>query len=313
MPESLLLGRIVSMMQAAIRMTVPILLAALGEASAERAGVLNIGIEGTILIGAFAGFAGAAIYGNPWAGIALAVVAGFLTAVLFALFCVTFRADQIVVGLALNIMALGLTGFMHRRLFTQVSVPVSTVTTLANVKIPLLGDIPFLGPILFNQNILVYFALLLVPIMWTILYKTSAGITIISTGEHPKAADSLGINVFKVRFLAIIVCGILAALGGAFLSVAHSNTFIEGMSAGRGYIALAVVILGKWNPWGVLWGSLLFGGANSLQLLIQSTGNKISYDLVLMIPYVATVIAVISVSKRRVGSPSALGVPYKKS
>ena len=311
--EIALAGTLIYLLQGMMRLTTPILLAALGETITERAGVLNIGIEGIMLMGAFAGFAGTALYGTPWAGLLAAIVVGIAIALLFALFCVTLKSDQIVVGVAVNMLALGLTGFLYRRFFTHVADPISSVSTFPTIKIPILSEVPAIGIILFTQNILVYLSLCLVPVLWFILYKTSMGITLISTGEHPKAADSLGINVFKVRYLAIIVGGVLASIGGAFLSIAHSNTFIEGMTGGKGFIALAVVILGKWNPLGVLGGALVFGGASSLQLLIQSTGAKVPYDLVLMIPYILTVVAVVLVAKRKVGAPSALTIPYEKS
>lgn len=312
MAEQSLITSSVELLQATVRFSTPVLFAALGETISERAGVINIGMEGLMLSGAFVGFAGAALFGTPWMGLAFAMLAGALIALLFAYTTVTLRADQVVVGAALNIFCLGFTGFLYRRLFTDSGLS-DVVKTFSNIGIPVLKDVPVIGAILFNQNILVYTSLLLVPLIWILFYKTSTGLAIISTGEHPKAADSLGINVIVLRYVAILISGVLAGVGGAFLSIAHSNTFIENMTAGRGFIALAIVILGKWNPLGVLAAAMLFGGANALQLRIQASGNAIPYDLVLMIPYVLTVIAVVMVSKNRVGAPTALGLPYEKA
>jgi len=307
------MGILIYFVQSLVRLTIPILFTALGETITERAGVINIGVEGIMLMGAFSGFAGTALYNSPWAGVFFAVVAGFIMGLIFAFFVVTLKSSQIVIGVAFNLSSIGLTGFLYRRIFTESLTPILLIKSFKNIEIPFLSNIPIIGEIFFNFNPLVYIAFLLVPLIWIILYKTSIGIALISTGEHPEAVDSLGINVFKVRYFAIIVGGIMASVGGCFLSIAHSNNFVEGMSAGRGFIALAVVILGKWNPWGVLVGALIFSGANSFQLLIQAGGSKISYDLVLMIPYVLTVVAIIVASKRKVSAPSALAVPYEKS
>lgn len=307
------MGVLIFFVQSMVRTSIPILFAALGEIITEKAGVLNIGIEGIMLMGAFVGFAGSFLYDSLWVSFFAAVVAGFIMSLIFAFFSVTLKTSQIVVGVAFNLVSLGLTGFLYRRIFIDSPDPIFFVKSFKNIEIPFLTNIPIIGEMFFKFNLLVYLAFLLVPVIWILFYKTSAGIVLTSTGEHPEAVDSLGINVFKVRYFAIIAGGIMASVGGCFLSVAHSNQFAEGMSAGRGFIALAVVILGKWNPWGVLVGALIFGGANSLQLLIQTMGGSMSYDLVLMIPYVLTVIAVIAASKRKVGAPSALVVPYEKS
>ena len=298
-------------LQSAIRFTIPILFVALGETLSEKSGVMNLGVEGIMLVGAFSGFAFTSYTGSNYMGALGAILMGALFGLAFALFCVTLRSNQIIVGTAFNLLCVGATGFLYRRLFTDLNRE-SVVMTFPFIGIPILKDIPIIGPVLFNENILFYFAILCVAIMWFVFYKTSLGLSIIATGEHPKAADSLGINVYLVRYSCIIAGGALAALGGAFLSIAHSNTFIEGMSSGRGFIALAVVILGKWNPLGALAGAFLFGAASSLQLSIQSAGNIIPYDLVLMLPYILTIVAVVLVSKHINVSPTALGIPYEK-
>jgi len=307
------IGILIFFFQSMLRLSIPILFAALGEIVTEKGGIVNLGIEGIILMGAFAGFAGSTIYDSALAGLFVAVVVGAILGVIFAYFVVTLKSNQIVIGVAFNITSLGLTAFLYRTFFTDPTNPILLVKSFKNIEIPFLSDIPIIGEMFFNFNPMVYLAFLLIPVIWILLYKTSAGIALISTGENPAAVDSLGINVFKVRYLAVIFGAIMASVGGSFLSIAHSNNFVEGISAGRGYIAIAVVILGRWNPWGVLAGALIFGGANVFQLLIQTSESKIPYDLVLMIPYLLTIVAVIVASKRRDSRPSALGVAYEKS
>lgn len=306
------IGFTVALLQSTFRLGTPLLLAALGETVSERSGVINIGIEGIMLTGAFVGFSVTYAFGSPAYGAIAATVAGAILGLVFALACVTMRADQVVVGTALNMFAMGVTGFLYRRIF-GLSGSARLVQTFPVVRIPILSDIPVLGPVLFSHNIIVYLALILVPIIWVLFYKTSAGLAIISAGQHPRAADTAGIDIFRLRYLSLIFAGMVGGLGGSFLSIAHTNTFFEMMTAGRGFIALAVVIFGKWDPWGVLGASLLFGGANALQLRLQAIGQDIPYHIILMLPYILTIIAVVSVSKRKVGAPAALGVPYRKS
>ena len=298
--------------QSSMRLATPILLAALGENLTEKSGVINIGLEGEMLTGAFVAFAATYLTNSLVLGLFAGALAGVFVAALFALTAITLGADQVVTGTAVNLLALGLTGFIYRRLFVTSSLA-RLVQTFKEVAIPGLSRIPILGPMFFDQNVFVYLSLIACAGLWIFLYRTSTGNTIIAAGEHPRAADTLGINVIRVRWTAVLVGGALAGIGGAFLSVGHANTFMENMTAGRGFIALAVVILGRWNPLGVLAGSLVFGGANALQMRIQTLGTNIPNDLVLMLPYVLTVLSVILVSRKRSGSPAALGVPYRKA
>ncbi|HHY38669.1 MAG TPA: ABC transporter permease [Clostridia bacterium] len=303
---------LIPLFESSVRLAVPLLMAGLGETFSEKSGVINIGLEGIMLTGAFASFVVTYSSGSPYYGIIVAALMGGVLGLVFAFSTVSLEADQIVAGTALNMFAMGVTGFLYRKYY-GLGGAAATVNTLPQLAIPGLVDIPVLGPVLFNQNVVVYLAFALVPVAAVILKRSSIGISLVATGEHPKAADSVGIDVFKVRYATCVVTGVLAGIGGGFLSVGHANTFFEMMTAGRGFIALAVVIFGKWNPWGVLGASLLFGGANSFQLRLQAMGRTIPYHLVLMIPYVLTILAVAGVSRRRVNAPRYLGVPYEKT
>ena len=299
---------------ATIRMAAPLLLAALGLAIAERSGIINIGGEGIMLTGAFAAYAAAKITGSYWTGITVAMMAGIIMISIFAFATVKLRAEQVVVGAGMNILCAGLTSVVYRRIFYRGAFLEggTTVISFPVREIPWLSDIPLIGPMLFQHNVIVYFTFLMVGVLWFILFRTSLGLRIIAVGEHPRAADSLGIRVTRIRFLAVLFSGALMGIAGGYLSIAQSNAFAENMTSGRGFIALAVVILGKWNPIGIFIGAILFGGAIALQMSIQNLGMSIPNNAIMMIPYIATVVAVFAVSKHKVGAPSALGVPYEK-
>lgn len=307
------IGILTFFVQSMLRMTVPLLFAALGETITQKAGVLNIGIEGVMLMGAFVGSTGSLLYDSAWVGFFAAIVVGFIISLIYAFCVVTLKISQVIYGLAFNLVSVGLTGLLYRRIFVDSpKYMLRFGKSFENIEIPFLINIPIIGKMFFKFNLLVYLVFLLVPVIWILFYKTSAGLVLISTGEHPEAVDSLGINVFKVRYFAIIVGGIMISVGGCFLTLGYTNYFVEGMTASRGFTALAIVILGKWNPLGILVGALIFGGANSLQLLIQTMGGGMPYDLVLMTPYVLTVIAMIIASRSKVAFPSAMAVPYEK-
>jgi general nucleoside transport system permease protein len=289
------------------RLATPLIFASVGELFTERAGVLNIGLEGIMLFGAFAGFAAGTFTGSPALGLAAAIVVGGMVGLLFAVFTVTVKANQIVVGAALNMVGLGLTGFFYRALF---DINTRGVKTFPPIEIPLLSQIPVLGEILFKQSILVYATVLVVPLAAFLLYRTGFGLAVRSVGEHPKAADTVGISVTGIRYAACILGGALAGVGGAFLTLSHTNLFVEGMVAGRGFIALAVVVFGRWRPWGVFGASLLFGVFYGLQLHLQAMTNLfVPYHFWQALPYVATLIVLVAL-RGRAGAPRALGVPY---
>lgn len=300
-----------SILAATWRMATPILYAAVGEVFSEKAGVINIGLEGVMLIGAFSAYSVAFESGSLWLGLVVAIIAGILSGLIFAFFTITIKANQIVVGAAFNMIGLGITGFLYRSMYAVSSVPLG-LKTFQSVEIPFLSSIPFLGEVLFKHNIMVYGTLLLVPLATFVLYKTAFGLSIRAVGEHPKAADTVGVNVFRMRYLSVMIGTALAAVGGAFLVLAYADQFVEGVVSGRGFIALAVVVFGRWKPWGAFWSSLLFGIFYALQLRIQTMPDvNIPYQFLQALPYLATLLVLIGFNKRRVQAPKTLGVPYK--
>ncbi len=288
----------------------PLLLAALGETLVEQSGVINIGLEGILLMGAFAGMAACYFSGSPSLGVAAGALSGLLLALLFAVFTVGLNADQIVVGVSLNLLSLGLTGVLYRGLF-GVTGQALQVTTFAPLSLPFFSTLPFLGRAVFQHTILVYLAIGLVPLFSFFLFRLRAGLQLQAVGEHPHAAETLGIAVRRTRILALAAEGLMGGIAGSYLSLAYSNTFIEGMSAGRGFIALAIVIFGRWKPTGVLWGAVLFGAATALQFHLQALGSAIPYQFVLMLPYVLTLLALVFLGTRT-SAPAALGLPYDR-
>lgn len=301
---------LIALLSASLRLSVPILLAALGGMYSERAGVVNIGLEGMMLTGAFAGVVGSYFSGSQWIGVLVAIISGILISLLFSFVTVNIKIDQIVSGVAINLLAIGVTSFLYRALFGITTVPI-TVKAFDTLNLPILSKIPIIGDIFFKQTVLVYLAFLLVPISSFILYKTSWGLNIRTVGEHPMAADTVGIPVNKVRTICVMLSGVLAALGGCFLSLGQFNMFVDNMVTGRGFIAVAAVIFGKWNPKGILIASLIFGVADALQIRLQIANVGIPYQFLLMFPYLLTVVAVTGMKNKSI-SPKALGTPYEK-
>ncbi len=308
----------VALFASTIRAATPLMLAALGGIFSERSGIVNIALEGIMLIGAFfammISYLGAKIGLPPLvsaaAGLMGAVVFGFLISMIHAVVSIRFQANQVVSGVAINILALGLTGFLLQFIF-KTSGNSPSVPNLPAMPIPLLSKIPVLGDIFFNQSPIVYIALLAVPLSAFVLFRTPLGLRLRSVGEHPKAADTMGINIFKLRYLGVGLSGVLGGLGGAYLSIGQLNIFTEGMTNGRGYIALAAVIFGKWNPWGALGACLLFGLADAIQISLQNAGVNIPSDFLLMLPYILTLVALAGFIGRS-KPPAAAGVPYEK-
>ncbi|HEU4700604.1 MAG TPA: ABC transporter permease [Gemmatimonadales bacterium] len=289
---------------AAVRVATPLLLAATGETLAERGGVINLGIEGAMLAGALASAIGASA-GGVWAGVAAGAAAGLLVALVFALVAVVAGADQIITGTAVTLGAVGLTGAVYRAYYGATGAGLG-LPTLAPVEIPLLARIPVLGPALFAQPVLTYLAVLLVPLVWWFLFRTGAGLALRAAGEQPAMAASTGVPVRLARTLATAAGGALAGLAGASLVLAQVGTFAERMTAGRGFVAIAIVVLGRWNPVGVLLASLLFGAATALQYVFQALGLAVPYQLFLMLPYVLILLALAGVVGR-VRAPGGLG------
>jgi simple sugar transport system permease protein len=296
-------------LRAAIPAGTPLLLGTLGEIYAERSGVLNLGVEGMMIMGAVAGFGTTLATGSPWLGLAMAALVGGLLALIHAFVSITLRANQVVSGLALTMFGLGLSGLIGKR---YVGTPLPF--RLRSFPIPVLSDIPILGPLLFQHDPLVYVSLALVPLLWLILFRTRAGISIRSVGESPATADALGVNVYLVRYLCVFLGGILAGLGGAYLSVVYAPAWIEGMTAGAGWIVIALTIFAMWSPTRALLGAYLFGGVKVLQYRLQPLG--ISPNLLNMLPFTFTIIVLLAgtgeVMRKRIGAPSALGIPYAR-
>ena len=289
---------------AAVRVATPLLLAATGETVTERAGVINLGLEGMMLAGALAATLGATAAG-PWAGLALAVLAGMLLAAAFAAIAIGARADQIITGTALTLGAVGLTGTIYRQAYGTGGAGLA-LPTLAPVPIPLLSRIPILGPALFDQPAPTYLALVALPVVWWMLFRTGPGLALRATGEGAAMARAAGVRTGLVRTAATIVGGGFAGLAGATLVLAQVGTFAEKMTAGRGYVAIAIVVLGRWHPAGVAVAALLFGAATALQYVFQALGLAVPYQLFLMLPYVLTLLALAG-AVGRVRAPADLG------
>ena len=296
----------VNFLAATIRTATPLLIAALGLVYSERAGIVNIGTEGIMLTGALLGAVGSLMFTSPYVGAVFAILGGATLGMLFAFFTVTLRASQVVVGFSLNIFTAGLTVTLNRLLLNQVRVPGFT-----SYSLPGLSRIPVVGT-LFSWPLLVYFALLAVPIASFVLYKTNIGLKIRAVGDHPKACDTVGINVFRVRYSAIIFSGAMSGLAGAFISMGQLSMFTEGMVAGGGFMALAIVVFGNYSPGMVLFASLLFGASDALKfrLLMTPIGGSIS-QFMNMLPYALAIIALCLIAKRS-NRPAFSAVPYKK-
>lgn len=296
---------------ASIRLGTPLLLGALGAGISERSGVFNVGIEGMMLIGAFFGSAVTVWTGSLWFGLLAALIAGALTALVFAFFCVTMKTNQIVTGLVINILALGTTSLMLRVLFYGAGLDTRT-PSFAPISIPVLRDIPIVGPVLFDQQEpLTYIAVLLVPVIWYLLYRTRFGLCLRAVGEHARAADTVGINVAQVRYIGTIISGAMAGLGGAFISLSVVRVFQDNMILGRGFIALAVATFGKWHPYRILLAAILFGAMQSLEFRVQVLGLDISAQLPAMLPYILTLLALAGLVGR-ITPPAEDGIPYMR-
>lgn len=301
---------ITNFIAADLRTATPILLAALGELYMERSGIINIGLEGFMLIGALTGSISSYFFNSAWLGVIMAALACGALGLIYAFFVVTIKANQVATGIAINILSLGLTTTIYRA-FMGVNTSHPNIASFKNISIPLLSKIPILGQSIFNQIILVYLALMLVPFTYYFLYKTSIGLKIRAAGEYPRATDTAGVNVFQIRYGAIIGGSMLVGVGGAYLSLGLLNMFTENMVAGRGFIALAAVIFGKWNPWGVLGAALFFGFGDALAIRLQVMGSNIPYQFLLMFPYIFT-IAILAGFVGKAVYPAALGIPYNK-
>jgi general nucleoside transport system permease protein len=297
---------IATLLATTLRVATPLTLGAIGGLFCERSGVVNIAIEGLMITGAFAAYVGGTWSGSIWVGLLFALVFAGLMSALHAVLSITFRVDQIISGTVVNILAFGLTGFFYDQYFSQHA---PTSGSVPIISIPLLQDIPVFGR-LFQQQPVVWIALLLVAVTHFMLFFTRWGLRTRAVGEHPRAADTVGINVFRVRYINVIIGGALAGLGGAYLIV-EVSTFSPGMTIGRGFIALAALIFGKWTPLGAWGAALLFGFTQALQINIQQCGVDFPAQIIGTLPYVVTII-VLAGAVGRSTPPAAVGVPYEK-
>jgi simple sugar transport system permease protein len=303
-------GHLADFLATSLRLSVPIAFAAIGGVFAERSGVFNIGLEGMMLAGAFGAALGAFMLASPWGGLLTGALLGGLGGLLLAILAVSLGVNQIVCGIAINLLSIGLTAFLARQIF-GLDATTMRLPGFAPVVIPLLADIPIVGRVLFAQDPLVYAMYLAAPALWWLLFKTPWGLGVRATGESPSAADAGGINVALMRYLCVVGSGVLAGIGGCYLVLSQVHLFTEHMTAGKGFIALAALILGRWNPLGALAASLLFGVCDALQLRLQFANPQVPYQVFVIVPYAASILALIGFYGR-VQPPAAIGRPYRR-
>ncbi len=297
---------ITNFLTADIRTATPLLLAALGLVFSERAGIVNIGTEGIMLIGALLGCVGAHMSGSSFVGALMAIFGGLVMSLIFAFFTITLRSNQIVVGTAFNIFAGGFTITLNRLLLNG-----AKVKGYANLPIPGLSQIPVAGNVLFNWSLPVYFAFICVPLCWFVLQRTNIGLKVRAVGEYPKACDTVGINVFRIRYGAVLFSGMMAGLAGSFVSMGQLSSFTEGMVSGKGFMALAVCVFGNYSPKTVLLAALLFGAADALKYRLLTTSLGGYYQFLNMLPYLITIVALCMFAKRS-NKPACSGVADRK-
>lgn len=299
------------LLQGALLLSVPLIFGAMSGVLSERSGVINIAIEGQLLAGAFMSGVIASLTQNNWAGLLIAPFAGMAISWLLAVFAIKYGIDQVVLGFVLNVLVIGLTGFLYKKLLIPYQSTWNAGGTFAPIEIPILAKIPVIGPIFFAQSIIVYLMYVVVIVIHIALFKSKWGLRTRSVGEHPTAAESVGIDVNKVRFRNVLIAGAVAGLGGAFFTLGAVGAFSKEMTAGKGFIALAALIFGRWSPLGAVAAALIFGFADNLQGILTITGTPIPSEFMLMAPYIATIIAV-SGFVGRVRAPAADGIPYKR-
>jgi simple sugar transport system permease protein len=312
------LGLIVSILSIAIAAGTSLVYATIGEIITERAGILNLGVEGMMIMGAVSAFAGAYHSDNAWVGVLVAILVGGLMALIHAFLTISLRADQVVSGLALTLLGGGLASFLGQRL-GPLGAPLVGLVGPRFRKIPLpgLSELPFLGPTFFNQDMLSYLMYFFVPIAWYFLYKTRSGLHLRAIGESPQTADAMGVDVFGLRYLYTVAGGMLVGLGGAHLSLSYTPGWTENLTGGRGWIVIALVIFATWDPARAVIGALLFGGVNAIQFRLQASGTTIPASLLNMLPYIFTIVVLVLITwgeafRKRVGAPAALGLPYMR-
>lgn len=296
---------IAGILRTMLSLSTPFLFAALGETFSQLSGVVNLGVDGIMLLSGFFAFYATLLTGSVWFGLLVAMIVGLVMGLMMSFVSVTLKAQQGISGIGLQMFGLGMSSLLFKVLIGTVK----TVQGFQPIRIPLLADIPFVGPILFENNALVYIAFALVPISWWILEKTSLGLKIKAVGQNPAAADSVGINVNRVRYFSVCLGAVMAGMAGATLSISIANLFQDNLTAGQGFIAVALVYFGGWTPVGVLGGALLFSLANSAQLWLQVLGVKVPASLAVMLPYILTIV-VLTISVNRGKQPAALNKQF---
>lgn len=302
---------LVSLLNGAVLLSIPMIFGSMGGLLCERSGIVNIAIEGQLLLGAFSAVIVGSTTDSPWAGLIAAMVGGMLVSALLALFSIKYLVDQVIVGVVVNVLVSGLTGFLYARVLEANTATLNSAPKLPAFAIPGLSEIPVLGPVLFNQNVLVYLMYIVVAVIWFALNKTRWGLRTRAVGEHPKAADTLGVNVNRLRATNVLLAGAVAGMGGAFFTLVSVSSFNSDMTAGQGYIALAALIFGRWTPIGALSAALLFGFSLNLQFVLSILGTRVPTELLAMLPYLVTIFAVAGLVGRSRG-PAAVGKPYIK-
>jgi len=302
---------VVRLFSGAILLAVPLVFGALGGVIGERAGVVNIAIEAQLLASAFTAAIAASITDSPIVGLIAAILAGALVALVLGVFTITYRVEQVIVGVVLNVLVIGLTSFFYSQVLVPEAQTLNSTTRFRPLAIPVLSEIPILGPAVFRQSVLVYLMYLVVPLVWFALFRTKWGLRVRAVGEHPKAADTVGIRVERTRYIAVLIAGAVVGLGGAYYTVVSVSSFGKEMTAGAGFIALAAVIFGKWDPLRATLAALLFGFASNLEGALSVVGAPVPSQFMLMLPYVVTLFAVAGLVGRS-RAPAADGVPYVK-
>jgi len=306
----------ISILVITIRAGASLLYATFGAIITERSGIQNLGVEGIMIVSAAVSFAAAFHSGSAWLGVGAAILTGILLGLILALLTITLRAEQVVAGLAMTIFGSGLASFMGQRLGPGNTTMVGLQgPSFQRIPIPLLVDIPYIGPSLFNQDLLIYILYLIIPTLWFYFYKTQLGLELPAVGENPQAVDALGINVTRLRFIYTIVGAVFMSLAGAHLSLGYLQGWADNITGGRGWIAIALVIFSTWNPLRAVLGAILFGGINAIQFRMQAAGTNLPSSFLNMLPNIATILVLIFITwtekfRKRLGTPTALGIPF---
>ena len=312
MSDLLLETIVVAMLAATLRIATPLLLASIGELVVQRAGIWNLGVEGTMLMASYLAYVSTLATDSLWIGILVAMIGGIAMNMIMGLGAVTFKINQFVTGLGINLFAAGTTLFFYRELLSDFSSgDTPTIDTFDVVTFPILSDLPYLGEILFSQQFFTYFAFLMVPVVWFFLYRTRYGLEIRSLGENPKAIDTKGLSIAARQFAALAFGGAMTGLAGAILVLALTDRFVPGMTAGRGWLAVVIIIAGNWKPVPIMLAVLVFAFLEALQLQAQGIGLQIPYQILLALPYVVAIVAMMGF-RLRSEQPERLGVPYHR-